>query len=123
MAAPISSDGGSLLLRQTDKRLNLLLRLAKCFPDGRNQNLVEHSVQQMVSQRIHGLAPGYEDLNDHEQLRTDLVFGILVGREDLEPPAGKGTLNRLQLRTGIGSKVDPFVKTRFCLAFANGVRV
>ena len=60
----ISSDGGSLLLRQTDKRLNLLPRLAKCFLEGRNQDLVEHSVQQMVWQRIYGLALGYEDLND-----------------------------------------------------------
>ena len=54
----ISSDGGSLLLRQTDKRLNLLPRLAKCFLDGRNQDLVEHSVLEMVSQRIYGLALG-----------------------------------------------------------------
>jgi hypothetical protein len=100
----ISSDGGSLLLRQTNKRLNLLPRLAKCFLDGRNQNLVEHSVQQMVSQRIYGLALGYEDLNDHEQLRTDPVFGILVGREDLEPLAGKSTLNRLEPGTGINNR-------------------
>ena len=100
----ISSDGGSLLLRQTDKRLNLLPRLAKCFLDGRNQDLVEHSVLQMVSQRIYGLALGYEDLNDHEQLRKDPVFGILVGREDLEPLAGKSTLNRLELGKGINDR-------------------
>ncbi len=96
----ISSDGGAFLLRQTDNRLNLLPRLAKCFLDGRNQDLVEHSVLQMVSQRIYGLALGYEDLNDHEQLRKDPVFGILSGREDLEPLAGKSTLNRLELGTG-----------------------
>ena len=100
----ISSDGGSLLLRQTDKRMNLLLRLAKCFLDGRNQDLVDHSVLEMVSQRIYGLALGYEDLNDHEQLRKDPVFGILVGREDLEPLAGKSTLNRLELGTGINGR-------------------
>ena len=100
----ISSDGGALLLRQTDQRLNLLPRLAKCFLDGRNQKLVEHSIQQMVSQRIYGLALGYEDINDHEQLRNDPVFGILSGGEDLEPLAGKSTLNRLELGTGINSR-------------------
>ncbi len=52
----ISSDGGALLLRQTDQRLNLLPRLAECFLDGRNQNLVEHSVQEMLSQT--NLRPG-----------------------------------------------------------------
>ena len=70
----ISSDGGAFLLRETDKRLNLLPRLATCFLDGRNQNLVEHTIQEMLSQRIYGLALGYEDLNDHEQLRKDPVF-------------------------------------------------
>jgi hypothetical protein len=98
----ISSDGGALLLRQTDKRLNLLSRLSGCFLDGRNQNLVEHTIQEMLSQRIYGLALGYEDINDHEQLRRDPVFGILAGREELEEPlAGKSTLNRMELGTGI----------------------
>jgi hypothetical protein len=98
----ISSDGGALLLRQTDKRLNLLPRLAECFLDDRRQDLVEHSVLEMISQRIYGLALGYEDLNDHEQLRKDPVFGILTGREDLnEPLAGKSTLNRMELGSGV----------------------
>jgi hypothetical protein len=66
----ISSDGGAMLLRQTDRRLNLLPRLADCFLDGRNQNQVEHSVLEMLSQRIYGLTLGYEDINDHEQLLT-----------------------------------------------------
>jgi len=79
----ISSDGGAFLLRQTDKRLNLLPRLAECFLDGRNQILVEHSILEMLSQRVYGLALGYEDINDHEQLRNDPVFGILAGREKL----------------------------------------
>lgn len=100
----ISSDGGAFLLRQTDRRLNLLPRLARCFLDGRNQAQVEHPVLEMVSQRIYGLALGYEDLNDHEQLRKDPVFGILAGRDDLEPLAGKSTLNRLELGTGINSR-------------------
>jgi hypothetical protein len=94
----ISSDGGALLLRQTDKRLNLLPRLAECFLDGRSQKQVEHSVVQMLSQRIYGLALGYEDISDHEQLRHDPVFGILAGRAALEQPlAGKSTLNRMEL--------------------------
>ena len=97
----ISSDGGAFLLRQTDKRLNLLPRLAQCFLDGRNQDLIEHSIQEMLSQRIYGLALGYEDINDHEQLRKDPVFGILAGREELdEPLAGKSTLNRMELGAG-----------------------
>src|SRR5271163_845088 len=101
----ISSDGGALLLRQTDRRLNLLPRLAKCFLDGRNPALVEHSVAEMLSQRVFGLALGYEDLNDHEQLRTDPVFGVLAGKEDMaEPLAGKSTLNRMELGTGINDR-------------------
>jgi hypothetical protein len=60
----------------------------------------------MVSQRIYGLTPGYEDLNDHEQLRTDPVFDILVGREDLAPLAGKSTLNRLETGTGINNRYE-----------------
>lgn len=96
----ISSDGGAFLLRQTDKRLNLIGRLAECFLDGRNQALVEHSIPEMLSQRIYGLALGYEDLNDHEQLRNDPVFGILAGRKNMaEPLAGKSTLNRMELGT------------------------
>lgn len=101
----ISSDGGAFLLRQTDQRLNLLPRLAACFLDGRNQEQVEHSVAEMLAQRIYGLALGYEDLNDHEQLRNDQVFGILAGREELEKPlAGKSTLNRMELGTGINDR-------------------
>jgi len=101
----ISSDGGALLLRQTDQRLNLLPRLAECFLDGRKQEQIEHTLQEMVSQRVYGLALGYEDINDHEQLRTDPVFGILAGRAEVERPlAGKSTLNRLELGTGMNSR-------------------
>jgi hypothetical protein len=107
----ISSDAGAFLLRETDKRLNLLPRLAACFLDGRNQALVDHSILEMLSQRIYGLALGYEDINDHEQLRTDPVFGILAGREELgEPLAGKSTLNRMEL--GAGTK-DRYKKITF----------
>ena len=98
----ISTDGGAFLLRQTDKRLNLLPRLAGCFLDGRNQNLIEHTIAEMLAQRVYGIALGYEDLNDHEQLRKDPVFGILAGREDPDTPlAGKSTLNRMELGAGV----------------------
>jgi hypothetical protein len=98
----ISSDGGALLLRQTDQRLNLLPRLAGCFLDGRNQDLIEHTVLEMLSQRIYGLALGYEDINDHEQLRGDALFGVLAGREEVgKALAGKSTLNRMELGTGV----------------------
>jgi len=101
----ISSDGGAFLLRQTDRRLNLLPRLAECFLDGRNQEQVEHSILEMLSQRIYGLTLGYEDLNDHEQLRNDPVFGVLAGREDLDAPlAGKSTLNRMELGAGANDR-------------------
>src|SRR4051812_4124435 len=101
----ISSDGGAFLLRQTDKRLNLLSRLAGCFLDGRDPVLVEHSVQEMLAQRIYGLALGYEDINDHEQLRNDPVFGIPAGRTEMDAPlAGKSTLNRMELGTGINNR-------------------
>jgi hypothetical protein len=98
----ITTDGGGLLLRETDRRLNLLPRLAMCFLDGRNPLLVEHTVEQLVSQRVYGLALGYEDLNDHEQLRQDPLLRVLAGKADVEdsPLAGKSTLNRLELSDG-----------------------
>jgi hypothetical protein len=101
----ISSDGGAFLLRQTDRHLNLLSRLAECFLDGRNPLLVQHSIEEMLSQRVYGLALGYEDINDHEQLRSDPVLGLLAGRTDLDRPlAGKSTLNRMELGTGVNSR-------------------
>jgi hypothetical protein len=107
----ISSDGGSLLLRETDQRLNLLARFSCCFLDGREQDRVEHSILEMVSQRVYGLALGYEDLNDHEQLRKDPLFGVLAGREELDKPlAGKSTLNRLELGNG---QTDRYKKITF----------
>jgi hypothetical protein len=76
----ITSDGGGLLLREVDKRLGLLDRLAGCFSDYRNPLSVEHSVHALVSQRVYGLALGYEDLNDHDVLRKDRVLALLVAR-------------------------------------------
>ena len=98
----ITSDAGCLLLRQTEKRLNLLPRLAACFLDGRRQDRIEHSVREMLAQRIYGLALGYEDVNDHEQLRTDPLFHVLAEREQMDRSlAGKSTLNRMELGAGV----------------------
>jgi hypothetical protein len=97
----MTSDAGGLLLRETDHRLNLLPRLARCFLDGRNPARVQHPVGEMLAQRVYGLALGYEDLNDHEQLRQDALLKLLAAKPDLEEPlAGKSTLNRLELGTG-----------------------
>jgi hypothetical protein len=97
-AGQVSSDGGALLLRQADRKIGLLSRLGCCFKDGRNPEQVQHRLEQMLAQRIYGLALGYEDLNDHDQLRRDPLFGLLSGKRQLEEPlAGKSTLNRLEL--------------------------
>ena len=97
-AGRVSSDGGALLLREVDGKIRLLERLAACFEDGRDPERIEHTVEEMLSQRIYGLALGYEDLNDHEQLRSDPLLAVLSGKRELdEPLAGKSTLNRLEL--------------------------
>jgi len=94
----MTSDGGGLLLRRTNRKIHLLERVAACFSDGRDPARVEHSVAEMLAQRIYGLALGYEDLNDHEQLRHDPLLALLAGkREPDQPLAGKSTLNRMEL--------------------------
>jgi len=98
----MTSDAGALLLRETDRRIDLLDRLAECFDDHRKPWLVRHSVREMVSQRVYGLALGYEDLSDHDQLREDPLLGVLSGKRSAGEAAlaGKSTLNRLELSTG-----------------------
>jgi len=98
----ITSDAGAVLLGQTDRAIRLTERFASCFADTRRAELVEHEVETLVMQRIIGIALGYEDLNDHDQLRRDPVLAVLVGklkavRQDCAPLAGKSTLNRLEL--------------------------
>jgi hypothetical protein len=108
-AGQVSTDGGALLLREVDCKINLLGRLAGCFLDGRSPLLITHQLSEMLSQRIYGLALGYEDLNDHEQLRRDPLLGVLSGKRNLdEELAGKSTLNRLELvgRTGRYHKIS-----------------
>ena len=96
-----TSDAGALLLGATDRAIGLVDRFAACFEDGRTPALVEHSVAAMVAQRVFGIALGYEDLVDHDQLRHDPVLATLAGklrarRKDCAPLAGKSTLNRLE---------------------------
>jgi len=98
----ITSDAGALLLGQTDRAIRLTERFAACFTDARTPELVEHAVETLVMQRVVGIALGYEDLNDHDDLRRDPVLAVLAGklqagRSDCEPLAGKSTLNRLEL--------------------------
>jgi hypothetical protein len=107
----LSSDGGGLILRELERHSGLLGDFAGCFVDYRDQRYIEHSVQELVSQRIHGLVLGYEDLNDHDELRRDPMHGLIAGKSDplgqdrvLERDKGKAlaarsTLNRLELST------------------------
>jgi hypothetical protein len=116
----ITSDVGGLLLREVDQRLGMLHRLAGCFDDYRNPNSVEHSVHELVAQRVYGLALGYEDLNDHDALRSDSSLALLVGKRDLTgaarerardrgyPLAGSSTLNRLELSTPASAAADRY---------------
>jgi hypothetical protein len=98
----ITSDAGALLLGATDRVIGLTRRLAGCFIDARDPALIEHEVETLIMQRIVGIALGYEDLIDHDELRHDPVMATLAGklvarRSDCAPLAGKSTLNRLEL--------------------------
>ncbi len=97
----VSSDAGALLLGETDKAIGLVKRIAACFQDLRNPLYVVHPVAALVAQRVFGLALGYEDLIDHDELRRDPVLDVLLGAFDRglaapEPLADKSTLNRLE---------------------------
>ena len=120
----ITSDGGGLLLREVEKRTNILDRFAKCFTDHRKQDLIEHSVLDLVSQRVFAIALGYEDLNDHDELSSDQLLAVMVGKSDPTGEyrllqrdkghalAGKSTLNRLELTpedAGPGSRYKKIV--------------
>lgn len=94
----LTSDGGAVLLREVERATGVLRRFAGCFTDYRDPARVTHSVAALVRQRVYGLALGYEDLNDHDQLRRDPLLAVLAEAEDITAPlAGKSTLNRLEL--------------------------
>jgi hypothetical protein len=105
----ITSDAGALLLGEADRAIRLTARFAACFTDARTPELVEHAVGTLVLQRVVGIALGYEDLNDHDDLRHDPVLAILAGklaakRSDCAPLAGKSTLNRLELSRPVATR-------------------
>src|SRR5574341_1238814 len=78
----ITSDGGGLLLREVERRMGILRQFSACFTDHRDPRLIEHSVPELVAQRVYGLTLGYEDLNDHDDLRRDPLLATLVGKAD-----------------------------------------
>ncbi len=105
----LTSDAGGLQLGAADQRLDLVRRIARCFRDARDPRLVEHSVATLIGQRVFGIALGYEDLNDHDELRHDPLMAVLAGklearREGCAPVAGKSTLNRLELSREIATR-------------------
>jgi hypothetical protein len=114
----ITSDAGGLLLREAEKQTGIISGFADCFEDLRNPEAIEHTVKDLVAQRIYGLALGYEDLNDHDDLRRDPLFAVLVGKEDPEgekrvrvqdrgkAAAGKSTLNRLELTPAVPTDTE-----------------
>ena len=98
----ITSDAGALLLGATDRAIRLVERFAMCFRDERDPARIEHKVTTLVGQRVFGIALGYEDLVDHDELRHDPALAVIAGklaarRSDCAPLAGKSTLNRLEL--------------------------
>ena len=103
----ITSDAGALLLGAADRAIGMMERFAACFHDERRRDLIEHEVVTLLGQRVFGIALGYEDLNDHDELRHDPMMAVLAGklearREECAPVAGKSTLNRLEL-----SRLEP----------------
>ena len=120
----ITSDAGALLLDKTEQAIALLDRAARCFVDHRDANLVEHTVEQLIRQRVFALALGYEDLNDHDELSRDPLLAAVVGkceptgqarrsRRDRDRPlAGKSTLNRLELTAANADAASRYKKRR-----------
>ena len=109
-APAITSDAGALLLRELDSKFGFIEQFAQCFDDYRSPRFTVHALQELLSQRIFAIALGYEDLNDHEDLRHDPLLAVAVGKNDPSPSegfalAGKSTLNRLEL-TPVGANKD-----------------
>lgn len=118
----ITSDGGALLLRKTEELTGVVRQFAACFTDHRNPALIEHTVEELVAQRVYALALGYEDLNDHDDLRRDPLLAVVVGKSDPagktrrrprdrgKALAGKSTLNRLELTPVAAGKASRYKK-------------
>src|SRR5574342_528456 len=108
----ISSDAGALLLGAADEAVELIDRFAACFRDGRRPEFIEHTLETLTGQRVFGIALGYEDLIDHDQLRHDPVMAVLAGklearRKECAPVAGKSTLSRLEHAPAEGETFAP----------------
>src|SRR5664280_349327 len=108
----ITTEAGALLLRPVEQRTGILRQFAACFRDYRRADLVEHSVSELVRQRVYGLALGYEDLNDHDQLRKDPLLAVLVEKSNpgQDVLAGKSSLNRLELSQATVSAQERYKK-------------
>ena len=95
-AGDVTSDGGVLLLERADRRIDLTRRAALCFRDHRSPERIEHTVRQLVAQRVYGLCLGYEDVSDHDLIGKDPLLAAACGRDE-GPLAGKSTLSRLEM--------------------------
>lgn len=121
----ITTDAGALQLREIEQKLKIIKKFSECFHDHRNPLKIEHSVEELVKQRVYGLVLGYEDLNDHDDLRKSHLLSLLVGKSDITgknrkrrqdkgcPLAGKSTLNRLELSGETIDKCERYKKIRF----------
>jgi hypothetical protein len=126
----ISSDAGGMVLREVERCFGILKRFAGCFRDYRDPQRTEHSLQALISQRVYGIALGYEDLNDHDSLRHDVMMGVLCEKSDLsgmervrkrdqgKAIAGKSALNRLEL-----TPEDANEKSRYKKIVAEGEQI
>lgn len=124
----ISSDGGGVLLREVERKARVVEQFAMCFTDHRDPGRVEHPLSHLLSQRVFGLALGYEDLNDHDALRGDPMLAMMVGDRDPtgrarrraqdrgKPLAGKSTLNRLELTPVGADETDRYKKITCSMA-------
>src|SRR4051795_5019630 len=97
----ITSDGGALLLRKVEQLTGILRQFAACFTDNRDPDLIEHRVEELVAQRVYTLALGYEDLNDHDDLRRDPLLAAVVGKPD---PTGRARRRRRDCGKALAGK-------------------
>jgi DDE family transposase len=114
----MTTDAGGLLLREAEKCTGITAQFASCFTDHRDRERIEHTVKELVAQRVYALALGYEDLNDHDQLREDPLLAVLAEKSDQSGEnrarprdqgkalAGKSTLNRLELTGEVVSEEE-----------------